>query len=155
MTIQEHIELLQAIHRGIDGVKAAPDTLPDAAPSVTPTVLTAPVDGIGAIEEQGSAELYVARVYRVTVFGEPAGLNTFGRKTEEVYDVVEKILTEYHRVATGGFDGVTGSFPRLAIDPPAPLRESGLRVILFSEGNRYTGYELRVTIKDERAHPGP
>ena len=153
MTIQEHIELLQDIHRGIEGVKDAPDRQPSKAPDRTPAVLVTPVSGIMALEAAGQGDMDTARVYRVTIFGEPAGLNTFGRKAEEVYDVVEKILTEYHRIATNGFAGVTGSWPQLAIDTVSPLNESGLAVLTFSEGNRYTGYELRVTIRDQRIHP--
>ena len=155
MTIQEHIELLQAIHRGIDGVKDAPDRLPSNAPDRTPAVLVAPLSGIMALEAAGQGDMDTARVYRVTVFGEPAGINTFGRKAEEVYDVVENILTEYHRIATNGFEGVTGSWPQLAINRQALLNESGLQVIRFSEGNQYTGYELQVTIRDQRTYPGP
>ena len=96
MTIQEHIELLQAIHRLIDGVKDAPDNVPDRAPAVTPMILVAPDSGVGVVGQFGESCMTIARVYRVTIFGEPAGLNTFGQKSEEVYGIVEKILTEYH-----------------------------------------------------------
>ena len=67
---------------------------------------------------------------------------------------MEGIITQYHKAATNGLPGVLGDNPRLVMNSETPLSESGLQVITFSEGNVYTGFELTVTIEDDRPYPG-
>lgn len=149
MTIQDHIGLLQAIHRGIPGVNFAPDRYPDTLPSV-PAILTVPRAGTHDDGEHlGRTYLYTDRTYETTLFYQQETAGIFGANLEGINELAEAVLDAYHRTAKAGFAGVDGDYPYILLDDENPISDEGLSEVAFS-GADYSGWVFSLRIRDVR-----
>ena len=153
MTINDHIALLQEVHRNITGIRWAPDETPDDIKD-TPAVIVKASPMVASVIAAGPACMDTMQAYTVVLLAGPAGLSTFGDKSHTAYDLADKMLTAYHRTSVDGFDGVTGNYPRLVADDDTGIRHGGLVAYVFSEGRRYTAIEFQIRLEDQRDWPG-
>ena len=153
MTINDHIALLQEVHRNITGIRWAPDETPDDIKD-TPAVIVRASPMAAEVNSAGNSCLVTMQSYTVVLLAGPAGLSTFGDKSHTAYDLADKMLTAYHRTSVNGFDGVTGDFPRLVADEDNSIQHGGLVAYVFSAENVFTAIEYTLRIEDQRAWPG-
>ena len=153
MNSNEHIRLLQQVHRNIDGIKYAPDDTPEHISS-TPAVIIRS-DGMGA-NVIGAREACIKAEfsYQVFLLSGKAGDNTFGAKASRAYDLADDMLSEYHKASVNGLPGIDATaFPRLVLDTDEVISHGGLITFDFNENNVFTAIQFTLIIEDMREFP--
>ncbi|MDE0011583.1 MAG: hypothetical protein OXU36_10565 [Candidatus Poribacteria bacterium] len=150
MTIQEHIKLLQGIHRDILGIKYAPNFPEPDLEGKVPAIIVQPAAGsMYAITTGENSCLEITQRYRTTLFYDKVGNNLYGKNISEMNEILSLMFETYHKTNIEGFDSVIGNYPYLAIDEANPITHSGATIIAFNSNDQYTACDISIPIVDQ------
>ena len=152
MAINTTIDLLQALHRSMSGIRKAPNlakypTVIDTAD--LPFVIAWPSDGQFAIKGGGFKQSH--RTYRVLVYVEPIGQNDIPSRAVAAVALLQTMLNAYISAANVPLADPTSTNPyQVTIEsgPTAPHTDGGIVSNLVFGGKPYHGFEIRLNVRE-------
>ncbi|MYB35880.1 MAG: hypothetical protein F4Y26_00490 [Gammaproteobacteria bacterium] len=164
MTIHDHGQLLQALHRTVEGDLWAPTKYPSSI-NKTPAVLTVPGPATHYAETNDRGDRYTPREYYAHLYYTPIAKGMTWHNLEGVYELAETIVAKYHAAAQDQDNCDSGllryiggteitlpadydtNYPYIMYDEENPIGDDGLEPIGYS-GKTYVGFTFTVRIMD-------